>query len=93
MNNVNLNNEIPDTDIKKINNTIRESLEGEITYDELTTALRNMKNEKSPGSDGFTNEFFKFFWIDIGKFVFRSIIIGYEKGELSITQRLYTKGR
>ena len=46
-----------------------------------------MKNEKSPGSDGFTNEFFKFFWIDIGKFVFRSIINGYEKGELSITQR------
>ena len=33
-------------------------LEGEITYIELSTALRNMKNNKSPGLDGFTVEFF-----------------------------------
>ena len=55
---VNLNSEIPDSDIKKLNDTLKESLEGEITYNELTTAMRRMKNEKSPGSDGFTNEFF-----------------------------------
>ena len=34
-------------------------LEGEITYAELSTALRNMKNNKSPGLDGFTVEFLK----------------------------------
>jgi hypothetical protein len=30
-----------------------------------------MKNNKSPGSDGFTADFFKFFWIDVGKFVLK----------------------
>ena len=30
------------------------SLEGEITSDEASLALKNMKNYKSPGSDGFT---------------------------------------
>ena len=46
-----------------------------------------MKNEKRPGSDGFTNEFFKFFWNNLGKFVFRSINYGYKTGQLSITQK------
>ena len=38
------------------------SLEGEITLDEASVALKSVKNNKSPGSDGFTVEFFKFFW-------------------------------
>ena len=32
-----------------------------------------MKNNKSPGNDGYTSEFFKFFWNDIGKFLIRSL--------------------
>ena len=47
-----------------------------------------MKNEKSPGSDGFTSEFFKFFWNNLGTFVIRSINYGYKTGQLSITQKL-----
>ena len=58
-----------------------------MTYVELTKALKNMKNEKSPGLDGFTVEFFKFFWIDIGVFVLRSINYGYRTGPLSVTQK------
>ena len=34
------------------------SLERKITLDEASAALKNMKNNKSPGSDGFTVEFF-----------------------------------
>lgn len=26
-----------------------------------------MKNKKSPGSDGYTAELFKFFWVDLKK--------------------------
>ena len=33
-------------------------LEGEITLAEASLALKNMKNYKSPGSDGFTADFF-----------------------------------
>ena len=46
-----------------------------------------MKNDKSPGSDGFTVEFFKFFWKDLGSFLIRSINFGFNMGELSVTQK------
>ena len=46
-----------------------------------------MKNEKSPGLDGFTVDFFKFFWIDIGVFVLRSINYGYRTGSLTVTPK------
>jgi hypothetical protein len=43
-----------------------------------------MKNGKSPGMDGFTTEFYKFFWKDINAFLVRSFNHGYEKGHLSV---------
>jgi hypothetical protein len=46
-----------------------------------------MENGKSPGMDGFTTEFYKFFWKDINPFLIRSFNHGYEKGHLSVTQR------
>ena len=42
----------------------------------------------SPGSTGFTGNFFKFFWRDIKFFVIESINYGYEHHSLSISQRL-----
>ena len=46
-----------------------------------------MKNGKSPGLDGYTTEFLKFFWKDLGAFVVRAINDGFKRGEMSITQR------
>lgn len=46
-----------------------------------------MKNGKSPGSDGFTVEFFKFFWKKIGYFIVRSLNDGFIKNKMSVTQR------
>ena len=62
-------------------------LEGEIKYPELAEALKNMKNSKTPGNDGFTAEFFKFFWIDLKMFILNSLNYGYKTGSLSITQK------
>ena len=45
-----------------------------------------MKNNKSPGPDGYTVEFFKFFFNDLGHFLVRSTNEGFDKGKLSITQ-------
>ena len=64
-----------------------QSLEGELSYEEISIALKNMKNGKSPGSDGFPVEFFKFFWKKIGYFVLRSLNEGFRKGHLSTTQK------
>ena len=47
-----------------------------------------MANNKSPGSDGFTAEFFfLMFWKKLGHFVIISINHGYDTGELSLTQK------
>ena len=49
--------------------------------------LKNMKNGKSPGSDGYTAEFYKIFWKDLKPLVCKSINEAFAKGELSITQK------
>ena len=72
---------------KKLSDTKSSGLEGEITYLEISTALKNMKNGKSPGNDGFTTEFFKFFWPDLGMFILKSTNYGYRTGSLSVTQK------
>ena len=45
-----------------------------------------MKNGKSAGTDGFTSEFYKFFWVDIGNEVLKSLNEAFYAGELSQTQ-------
>ena len=61
-------------------------LEGEITYTELTFAFKNMKNSKSLGNDGFTDEFLSSFWLNLGEYILKSMHFAYKHGLLSITQ-------
>ena len=46
-------------------NSNRDSLEGKITLNEVAMTLKNMSNNKSPGSEGFTSEFIKMLWKDL----------------------------
>ena len=75
------------TKIPHLNDEEVERIEGEITLNEASMALRNMKHSKSPGTDGFNAEFFKVFWSKIGMLVVRALNWGFRKGELSCTQR------
>ena len=84
---INLNEELNFENIPKVGNEQKEKMEGLITKEEALIALKNMKNNKSPGSDGFTTEFIKFFWRDLGDFLIRSINYSYVEGELSATQK------
>ena len=65
----------------------KESLEGLISEEEALAVLKRMNNQKSLGSDGFTTEFYMFFWKDIGHLLVRSINYGFRLGEMSITQK------
>lgn len=85
---LNLSEYLKNYDIPKLSKLESDHLEGEITYKEAGNTLKLMKNNKSPGSDGFTTEFFKCFWGKLGNFVVRSLNFGYQTGQLSITQRL-----
>ena len=73
--------------ISKLGQDQKFDLEGELTPQETLSALKLMKKGKSPGMDGFTTEFYKFFWKDINPLLIRSFNHGYEKGHLSVTQR------
>ena len=75
------------TEIPHLNDEEAERIEGEITLNEASMALRNMKHSKSPGTDGFNAEFFKVFLSKIGMLVVRALNWGFRKGELSCTQR------
>ena len=57
------------------------ALDAPISLDELHTALMGMKKGKSPGTNGFTSEFFKHFWNLLGVFLFRAVMEGLQKGK------------
>ena len=66
--NSNLNEKLDWSKIIILTDTLRDSLEGPINNEEALNALKSMKNNKSPGSDGFSSEFFNLFgmiWANI----------------------------
>ena len=76
-----------DLNIPKINDTKNITLENEISITELGSALKELPNNKSPGSDGIPVEFYKVFWPKIKTFLHRSMLWSFENGELSIDQK------
>ena len=58
-----------------------------LTLAECTRALKLLANNKSPGSDGFTTNFYKFFWIDIKEILFDSFEYSLEHNTLSSDQK------
>ena len=85
--NVDLDDILTAVNIPKLNVNDASLLEKDITLEEAGIALKKMKNNKTPGPDGFTSEFYKFFWKDIGNFLIRSWKFAFETKELSTTQR------
>ena len=65
----------------------RYNLEGPLTYDECRKALETFQNDKAPGEDGFTIEFYKYFFDLLGNDLLASFNEAHAKGELSISQR------
>ena len=60
--------------------------EGSLKKGECLDALKNMKNGKSPGIDGFTTEFYKFFWNDLNTYLIDSYNYSFTTGSFSISQ-------
>ena len=58
---IDLDRELKNLNFQKLSSEEKLSLEGEITVSEASQTLSKMKNNKTPGSDGFSTEYFKFF--------------------------------
>ena len=84
---INLHDILHNLEVKTLNFEESTTLEGHIKYEEASKVLMAMSNNRSPGSDGFSAEFFfKAFWKKLGHFIIRSINDGFSKGLLSVTQ-------
>ena len=64
------------------------SIESPITIEECYKSLKNMSANKSPGSDGFTAEFYLYFWEDLKYIMLNSFRESLRTGKLSDSQRL-----
>ena len=49
-------------------------------------SLKSMQNNKTPGNDGLTKEFYETFWNEIKYFFLKSVKQAKEEGQLSISQ-------
>lgn len=64
-----------------------QELEFELSIDEVRNALKGFQNDKTPGDDGFTKEFYEAFFDLLGNALLDSFNAGFENGKLSISQR------
>ena len=78
---------IREIEIPELNNEEQEQMEGIFTLEECKKILESFEDNKSPGEDGFTAEFYKHFFDLIGFDLIQSLNQAFEEGELSISQR------
>ena len=71
----------------KISEEERLSLDMEFTEEELKAAMKDLKKDKSPGSDGLTKEFYDFFWESLYPIYMECIKEVDEKEELTDSQK------
>jgi len=62
--------------------------EGLLTLVDCTNSLKQFKNNETPGFDGFTIEFYQFFWNAIGQIMVDSFNRPFENGDMSISQNM-----
>lgn len=84
---INVRDLLKDVEYNKLSPQETKKLEGKLTLEEISTSLKNMKSNKTPGIDGFPSEFFKAFWPHLKHYVLRALNFSFEKGEFSISLR------
>ena len=75
------------TDLPKLSDKSVEICDEVITLQEVGRALKELPNKKTPGTDGFTADFYKFFWPNIKDIVFESLTYAFDNNTLSIEQK------
>ena len=87
--NIDLNEEtyfLNNKTIPKLSESQRQLCEGQVTVEECTNILNTFKENKSPGNDGLTIEFYKFFWDKINTSLLNSFNEVFKKGNLVVVK-------
>ena len=58
-----------------------------MSISECERTLKFMENNKAPGTDGLTPEFYRYFWDILGSYMVNSFNYAFQNGSLSISQR------
>ena len=69
-----------------LNNDQINLCEKDLSETDLYNAMKNMQNNKSPGNDGLTKEFYEGFWDEIKELLIVSATEAKQRGELNILQ-------
>ena len=69
--------------ITKLKNNQSSASEGKLTIEEISSALKSRKNNKSPGIDRFPAEFYGVFCSKLKFIILRALNSGYDNGEMS----------
>ena len=72
---------------RKLTKKQADLMEGPWTIKELSKALKQTKNNKTPGMDGFPADFFKVFWKELCVWIQQALNNSYDKGNLSLSLR------
>ena len=64
--------------------------EGAVTHEEITEAVKQTQNDKSPGTDGLTYEFYKAFWHLLGNNLVQVFNNSFEHMRLPDSQNLWS---
>ena len=81
------NDFIKDLNIPQLNDEEQSLLEKDLTINELKEALTSFADNKSPGEDGFTKEFYETFFDLLCKDLLNSYNEAFCKGSLSVSQK------
>ena len=66
---------------------MKQLCEGELSVAECYNILSTFQNNKTPGNDGLTIEFYRSFWSVLGEMLVKSLNYSYKHGELSSSQK------
>ena len=73
--------------VPKLNTLEKDLCEENLTIAEIARALKELQNDKSPGNDGLTTNFYKMFWPDIRSLLYNSFDYTFKTGSLSDDQK------
>ena len=82
-----LNVYLENPEIPRLTEVDAKACEGKLTAEECLKSLQLFENNKWPGDNGLTAEFYKVFWNIVGNLMVESLNYSYDHGELSNSQK------
>jgi exonuclease III len=84
---ISLENFIDQSTLQKIDHDSKTAMDDVLCEKEILNSMKSLKNNKAPGTDGLTCEFYKFFWLDLKNLLLESYKYSLSIGELSCEQK------